>query len=58
MITNDFSKYYIPFGSIKKQDRTTYKGLVKIKVFEFNRETANEFLTSDVFDDIHGFASE
>lgn len=57
-IANDFSKYYIPFESIKTQDRKPYKGIVKIKVFEFDRETANEFLTSDVFDEIHGFASE
>lgn len=58
LITNDFSKYLIPFESIRTEDKKPYRGLVSVRVFEFDRETANEFLSSDVFDEVYGFASE
>lgn len=58
LITNDFSKYLVPFDAIKTSDKKPYKGQVSIRVFEFDRKTANEFLNNDVFDEVYGFASE
>ena len=57
MIENNFSKYLLPFGSIRFPDGKIYNGKVSVSVFEFNRQTANEFLQSDVFSEIHGYAS-
>lgn len=59
LIENNFSKYLIPFDSIRKPtDGSIYKWKVFVSVFEFNRDTANSFLHSDVFDSVYAFASE
>lgn len=58
LITNDFSKYLVPFDAIKTPDKKPYTWQVAIRVFEFDRKTANEFLNNDVFDEVYGFASE
>lgn len=48
----------IPFDAIRRPDGVPYKGRVTVRVFEFDRSMANEFLQSDVMSDVYDFASE
>lgn len=58
LIENSFSKYLIPFNSIRTPEDSEFRGEVTISVFEFNRKTANEFLQADVFSPVYSYASE
>ncbi len=57
-IINPFTKYAIPFDAIRDSSKKTYLGKVRVVVYEFDRTSANELLSSDVFTDVHGYAAQ
>ncbi len=57
-IINPFTKYLIPFNAIVGDDGKPFFGKVRAVIYEFDRTTANELLTSDVFTEASGYASQ
>lgn len=58
LIENEYSRYLIPYDAIRRSDNSPYKWKVTVRVFEFDRSMANEFLQSDVMSDVYDFAAE
>lgn len=57
LIQNPFTKYLIPFDSIRKNGEI-YQWKVSVSLFEFDRESAWVLLNADVFDNnTHGYLS-
>jgi len=52
-ITNPFTRYLIPFDAIRDSSKKPYQGKVRVVIYEFDRNSANELLSSDVFTDVH-----
>jgi hypothetical protein len=57
-IINSFTKYLIPFDAIRDGGKKPFRGKVRVVVYEFDRNSANELLHSDVFTDVRGYASQ
>lgn len=57
-IINPFTKYLIPFNAIVGDDGKPFLGKVRAAVYEFDRTTANELLSSDVFTEASGYAAQ